>query len=109
MDRAGRIDGIAPTSEVTPPRTVRSPVGREQIDLFERMVEQGSHVAADPDADQELVTMLTQAEIEQIEERLPSESTVASILGRVLEYHPVTRRRPSRHLPSAAGHVDEDA
>jgi hypothetical protein len=109
MDDQRRISPISPSSGVTPIRPVGPSLSREQIDLFERMVEQG-HRHADEEPDLEQVTPLTQAEILQIEDRLPDGLTVAGILGRSLLYHPVGDHGPARHRSPTGHHVvDEDA
>jgi len=107
-DRDLQVHAISPVVEVTPARAVHPNVGREQLDLYERLLGRGHHLVEDPIP--ELVTTLTRDEIDQIEDHLPAGSTVASILGRALDYHPAGEHRPARpHPPADDGHVDVDA
>jgi hypothetical protein len=107
-DGTSRVGGVESVSGVGPSRPVHPNVGREQIDLFERMIEQGHR--ADHEPEPELVTFLTRDEILRIEEHLPPGSTVSTIIGRPVEYHPMDASSHGRHYPPAGrGHVDEEA
>jgi hypothetical protein len=104
----GPIAGVSPAAGTAPARHVGPRLEREQLDLFERMVEQGHRPVehAEPD----LVTALTQDDVHEIERRLPPGSTVAGILGHPLEYSPDSAHRRARHHPAPRnGHVDADA
>ena len=106
-ERDSAIGAVSATASVTPSRSVHPHVGREQIDLFDLMLEHGEHAVSDPPV--ELVATLTEDEIHQIEAQLPAGSTVPGILGRALDYRPASASRRTGHAHPADGHVDADA
>jgi hypothetical protein len=106
-ESSGRVSPVPSVTETTPVRPVHPFMGREQIDLYERVFDgELAQPAAAPIFDQ--VTLLTHDDIARIEEHLPPELTVSSILGRVLEFHQALEHLRRGRLPAVDGHVDVD-
>lgn len=106
MEDNGAIRPVYPVLGATAARPVRASLTQEHPDRYRVWPEHSEHVGDETPAD--LVTTLTQDEIELVEHHLPIGSSLEGILGRTLRFHPSGEHRHGRLPVAGDRHVDVD-